>query len=83
VFLIGWPLSLVSNTFFPIEPQNQALWALMQLNPVYQLAECARGLLVLGNPGTHLIGLLGSTALLLIPSTLLSVRLTRRRVLGD
>jgi len=83
VFLIGWPLSLVSNTFFPIEPQSPVLWGLMQLNPVYQLAECARGLLVLGNPGTHLIGLLGSTALLLIPSTLLSVRLTRLRVLGD
>ena len=83
VFLIGWPLSLVSNTFFPIEPQSQAIWALMQLNPVYQLAECARGLLVFGDPGLHLIGLLGSTALLLVPSTLLSVRLTRRRVLGD
>jgi lipooligosaccharide transport system permease protein len=83
VFLIGWPLSLVSNTFFPIEPQSPVLWGLMQLTPVYQLAECARGLLVLGNPGTHLIGLLGSTALVLIPSTLLSVRLTRRRVLGD
>jgi lipooligosaccharide transport system permease protein len=83
VFLIGWPLSLVSNTFFPVEPQNAALRALMQLNPVYQLAECARGLLVLGNPGSHLLGLLGSTALFLVPCTLLSVRLTRRRVLGD
>lgn len=83
VFLIGWPLSLVSNTFFPVDPQSPALWALMQLNPVYQLAECARGLLVLGNPGWHFVGLLGSTALLLVPSTLLAVRLTRRRVLGD
>ena len=83
VFLIGWPLSLVSNTFFPVDPQSPALWALMQLNPVYQLAECARGLLVLGNPGWHFAGLLGSTALLLVPSTLLAVRLTRRRVLGD
>ena len=83
VFLIGWPLSLVSNTFFPIEPQSPALWALMQVNPVYQLAECARGLLVLGTPGSHLLGLLGSTVLFLVPCTLLSVRLTRRRVLGD
>jgi lipooligosaccharide transport system permease protein len=83
VFLIGWPLSLVSNTFFPIEPQSPALRALMQVNPVYQLAECARGLLVLGNPGSHLLGLLASTALFLVPCTLLSVRLTRRRVLGD
>jgi lipooligosaccharide transport system permease protein len=83
VFLIGWPLSLVSNTFFPVEPQSQSLWALMQLNPVYQLAECARGLLVLGNPGPHFLGLLGSTALFLFPCILLSVRLTRRRVLGS
>jgi len=83
VFLIGWPLSLVSNTFFPVEPQSQLLSMLMQLNPVYQLAECARGLLVLGNPGPHLVGLLGSTLVFLIPCTLLAVRLTRRRVLGD
>jgi ABC-type polysaccharide/polyol phosphate export permease len=73
----------VSNTFFPIEPQSPWLRALMQLNPVYQLAECARGLLVLGSPGLHLLGLLGSTALFLIPCTLISIRLTRRRVLGD
>ncbi len=83
VFLIGWPVSLVSNTFFPIEPETPALWALMQVNPVYQLAECARGLLVLGNPGIHLLGVLGSSILFLVPCTLLAVRLTRRRVLGD
>jgi hypothetical protein len=38
---------------------------------------------VLGDPGTHLLGLLGSSVLWLVPSTLLAVRLTRRRVLGD
>ena len=83
VFLIGWPLSLVSNTFFPIDPQSTTLRALMQINPVYHLAECARGLMVLGDPGSHLFGLLGSSLLFLVPCTLLSVRLTRRRVLGD
>jgi len=83
VFLIGWPLSVVSNTFFPIEPESAWLFALMQLNPVYQLAECARGSLVLGNPGWHLLGLLGSSILFLIPCTLISIRLTHRRVLGD
>jgi len=83
VFLVGWPVSLVSNTFFPVEPTSPTLWALMQLNPVYQFAESARGLLVLGNPGLHFLGLLGSTALFLVPCTLLAVRLTRRRVLGD
>ena len=83
VFLIGWPLSLVSNTFFPIDPQQPVLRALWQLNPVYQLAETARGLLVLGDPGPHLLGLLGTTFGLLVPSALLAVRLTRRRVLGE
>ncbi len=83
VFLIGWPLSLVSNTFFPIDPKSGALIALMQINPVYHLAEAARGLMVLGDPGPHVLGLLGSSALWLVPSTLLAVRLTRRRVLGD
>lgn len=83
VFLIGWPLSLVSNTFFPVEPESPALWALMQLNPIYHLAECARGLMVLGDPGPHLLGLVGSSAIWLVPSTLLAIRLTRRRVLGD
>ena len=83
VFLIGWPLGLVSNTFFPVEPDNAALASLMELNPIYHLAECARGLLVLGDPGSHLLGLLVSSLLWLVPSTLLAVRLTRRRVLGD
>ena len=81
--MIFFRLSLVSNTFFPVEPSNQALWALMQLNPIYHLAECARGLMVLGDPGPHLLGLLGSSVVWLVPSTLLAVRLTRRRVLGD
>ncbi len=83
VFLIGWPVSLVSNTFFPIAPQNEALWALMQINPVYHLAEASRGLIVLGDPGPHLAGLVLSSMLWLVPSTLLAVHLTRRRVLGS
>ena len=83
VFLIGWPLSLVSNTFFPIDPENSVLRALMQLNPVYHLAEAARGLMVLGDPGPHLAGLFGSSLLVVVPCTLMAVRLTRRRVLGE
>ncbi len=68
---------------FLVTPGFWVLTALMQLNPIYHLAECARGLMVLGDPGPHLLGLLGSSALWLVPSTLLAVRLTRRRVLGD
>ncbi len=83
VFLIGWPLSLISNTFFPIDPQSDVARVLVQINPVYQLAETARGLLVVGDPGPHLLRLLGATLLFLVPCTLLAVRLTRRRVLGD
>lgn len=83
VFLIGWPLSLVSNTFFPIEPESAWMRGLMQLNPIYHLAEASRGLIVLGDPGPHLVGLLLSSTLLLVPCTLIAVRLTRRRVLGE
>ena len=83
VFLIGWPLSLVSNTFFPIEPKSEVLSALMQLNPVYHLAEAARGLVGARRPRsappwTARI----ERCFLLVPCTLLAVRLTRRRVLG-
>jgi ABC-type polysaccharide/polyol phosphate export permease len=73
----------VSNTFFPIDPQSNLMKALVQINPVYHLAEASRGLIVLGDPGPHLLGLLLSTALFLVPCTLLAVRLTRRRVLGE
>ncbi len=82
VFLLGWPISVASNTFFPVQPETRALQLLVELNPVYQLAECARGLLVLGTPGPHLLRLLATTLIFLLPSTLLAVRLTRRRVLG-
>ncbi len=78
-----WDGILVTQVEVPCVVWGEILWALMQINPVYQLAECARGLLLLGDPGPHLLGLLGSTALFLVPCTLLSVRLTRRRVLGD
>ena len=83
VFLIGWPLSLVSNTFFPVQPERPLLRLLVELNPVYQLAECARGLLVLGTASPHLLRLLLTTLIFLLPCTLLAVRLTRRRVLGE
>lgn len=82
VFLIGMPLGLVSNTFFPVEPDTPGLRLLLEINPVYQLAESARGLLVLGDPGPHLGRLVLTTLVILIPATLIAVRLTRRRVLG-
>jgi lipooligosaccharide transport system permease protein len=82
VFLIAWPLSLVSNTFFPFDTSHLAIKAFMTINPIYQLAECSRGLLVNQDPGPHLMGLLFSSLLFLLPCIFISTRLIRRRVLG-
>ncbi len=45
-FLVGMPLGLTSNTYFPLSSDNPALQFLIELNPIYQLAEGARALLI-------------------------------------
>lgn len=83
VFLIGVPLGLVSNTFFPIETGIAALDALVRINPVYHLAESLRALLVLGRPSLNLLWLLLSAGAFLLLFVSLAQRLMRKRVLGD
>ncbi len=82
-FLIGIPIGLISNTFFPLEPTQPVLRFVMELNPVYHLAETARLLLVGGPVGLEAAWLAGTTLLLLAITTPLVMRLMRRRVLGD
>ena len=82
VFLIGVPLSLASNTYFPVSSDVAALQVLIELNPVYQLAESCRGLLVRGAPDAHLWKLFATSGGLLVLLTPLAVALTRRRVLS-
>ncbi|MGF1466934.1 MAG: ABC transporter permease [Sandaracinaceae bacterium] len=82
VFLIGIPLSLISNTYFPVASEEPWLQALIELNPVYHLAETARGLLVRGDAGLHPLQLLLTCGIGLVVCALTAMRLTRRRVLS-
>ncbi len=82
-FLIGIPIGLVSNTFFPISSNLAAVRIAMELNPVYHLAETARSLLVTGSVGAPALKLAVSTLVLLAVLVPILMRLMRRRVLGD
>jgi len=50
VFLIGVPLSLVSNTYFPADRVHPAAAAAARLNPVSHLSELFRHLMLGGGP---------------------------------
>jgi lipooligosaccharide transport system permease protein len=82
-FLIGIPVGLISNTFFPIASDLPAIEIAMQINPVYHLAETARSLLVTGSVGWSALKLALSALGMLAILTPILMRLMRRRVLGD
>lgn len=82
VFLIGVPVGLISNTFFPIQSENAAVQLVIELNPVYHLAETCRSLLVTGTVGQSLWGLVATILGLLIILIPIVMRLMHRRVLG-
>jgi lipooligosaccharide transport system permease protein len=81
VFLVVIPMGLLSGTYFPI--QHPVLAALSQVNPVYHLAQACRGLLLDGPVLTHLVALMGLSAVIVAVLVPLDLRLLRRRVLGD
>lgn len=83
VFLIGVPLGLISNTYFPLESDVWWLQTLVQINPVYELAETARALLVAGRLDSHALWLVCSAAAFLVICAHFAQRLTKKRVLGD
>jgi ABC-type polysaccharide/polyol phosphate export permease len=56
---------------------------LIELNPVYHLAETCRSLLVTGSVGLEAVKLALTTLGLLAITVPLVMRLMRRRVLGD
>jgi lipooligosaccharide transport system permease protein len=82
-FLVGIPLSVVSDTYFPIASDNPLLRAAVACNPLHHLSETIRTLLLEGRVGINLVGLLISTFALIAVCTPLVVRLMRRRVLGE
>lgn len=82
VFLVGIPLGMVSNTYFPVEAEQPALRILVQLNPIYHLAESGRALLLGGDVVGHVLGLFATAGGLLVACMIWLPRLMRRRVLG-
>ncbi|MCB9616590.1 MAG: ABC transporter permease [Sandaracinus sp.] len=81
VFLIGVPLSLASNTYFPVSSETPWVQALIELNPVYQLAESSRALLVGGDAWPHVGKLFATSLFFLLVMGFAAMKLTRRRVL--
>lgn len=82
VFLIGIPLSLLSATYFPVDPPQAWLRVLVELNPLYHFAESCRGLLVRGHPGHALWKLILTLMPLLALCAAAAHRLLRRRMLS-
>lgn len=81
-FLVIMPIGFASNTYFPL-PDVPWLIALVQVNPLYHLAEGLRWLLLAGTPTWHLAAAAGLCGLLLLLLVPLDLRLLRRRVFGD
>jgi lipooligosaccharide transport system permease protein len=82
-FLVGLPVALISDTYFPVRSGNPIVTTIVACNPVHHLAETFRSILVLGAPGPNLPGLLATAAILLAICAPLALRLLRRRVLGE
>jgi lipooligosaccharide transport system permease protein len=81
-FLVIMPIGFASNTYFPM-PDLPMLSAIVQVNPLYHLAEGVRWLLVSGQVTWHLAAAAGLCLLLLVIIMPIDMRLLRRRVLGD
>ncbi len=83
VFVVGVPLSLLSNTYFPVPRDHAAVRLLLDANPVYHFASAVRALLLGGPVLPELAALAATTAIFLFATVTLAHRLMARRVLGD
>jgi len=81
VFILVLPMGLLSSTYFPLE--QPWLVTLNLANPLYQLAQAFRGVLLGGPVLAPLAGVAVLSALMLAVLVPLDLRLLRRRVLGD
>jgi lipooligosaccharide transport system permease protein len=82
-FLFGFPIGMISDTYFPVTPHARWLQALVALNPVHHCAEGVRRLLVDGVADEHLLWLTLICGVLIIGLLPVVNQLVRRRVLGD
>lgn len=84
VFLVVLPLGFASNTYFPLPEEHPAVAALLQVNPLYHLAEFNRQALLAGRLDLyHLLAGLALAALLIVVLVPLAHGKLRRRVLGE
>jgi lipooligosaccharide transport system permease protein len=81
-FLFILPMGFASSTYFPI-PDIPFLATIVQLNPLHQLSEGLRALLLNGQITGHLSAAAGLCVMLLVFLVPLDMRLLRRRVFGD
>ena len=81
-FLVIMPIGFTSSTYFPL-PETPWVESLVQLNPLHQLAEGLRWLLLQGRWTWHLAAAAGLNLLTLLILVPVDQRLLRRRVLGD
>ena len=80
VFLVGVPLSLTSNTYFPIDQIHPGAAAVAQVNPLYQLSRVFRHFLLGGAPETWMIGSFAVCAVAVAGFTGLAHRWMDRRI---
>jgi lipooligosaccharide transport system permease protein len=82
-FLVGIPVAVISDTYFPVQTTKPIIAWIVACNPVHHLAETFRSALVVGRPGSHVVGLLVTSGVLLAVCAPLALKLLRRRVLGE
>ncbi|MBL8741845.1 MAG: ABC transporter permease [Myxococcales bacterium] len=82
-FLVGVPLGLVSDTYFPIHPSHPVLAFLADLNPIRHLAQVYRGLLLGQTEAGPFWKLAVTTSVALLLLSLTAQRRIRKRVLSE
>jgi lipooligosaccharide transport system permease protein len=82
-FLVGFPVSVLSDTYFPVDTGIPWVQAILALNPVRHCSEAMRTLLLEGRLGGDAADLCGISVLLILLLFPLVTRLMQRRVLGE
>jgi lipooligosaccharide transport system permease protein len=82
-FLVGFPVGLLSDTYFPVETGIPWVQAALALNPVRHCAEAMRSLLLAGRLDADAPEMTAICALLVVALFPIVTRLMRRRVLGE
>ena len=81
-FLVIMPIGFASSTYFPL-PDVPWLNAIAQLNPLHQLSEGVRRILLTGEVHASLAATIGLSLLILLLLIPIDMRLLRKRVFGD